>query len=880
MGNRFYRKNQGIITVFVVMIMVPVVVITGLMVDIARIKLFTSQVAMSSDFYGEAILSDYDNVLKELYGLFSVTQDEDALEALETYKTYMTYSFNPGADGEIQSGSMFYQDAEVEFSYDPIKISSLSNEDVFLTQVADYMEFRVIPQVLGEAGTLEGGVFEMLDGFEKMQPDNEAVGATKKLGDSSGKLTKAFKEFYDILNEIKQYEDYLADLKERADAYQKKLNEICKSSEYGDYAYYREQYAKKDEENEIKKAFAKQERINNAGPDSTEELTDGEQALIDKYSGYDAEEYRKSIETEMNEKSEAARKWDSDPVDFDNIDKKITDLGISAEGVEEKMIQLKADLADLRAKLNNGCSDEVKTGIEADIEGLEKLASAEGKFRKTANNETTKNTGKNAANKEKLTSVLNTLDGIKGELAAGTRKQNDTSAITNAKVDFTWAKVLYEVSEGTGDDNLYLYLKKLFTDRGEKSKLADQKQDAAADVQKNAVAEMDKEEDEEKKLELRNISDEVQKELDAPCMAEGEGADSRSFTEYFDDGFAFQSLETSLARLFDKFLLTEYDFGMFSSRVSGKEKKEGNGEKDKEDSEEEDKEDSEEEKKGDSEEENKEDSGKVEDKSISGITMSPAVNYLYGAELEYLFGGKQESAKNLAATRNTICGVRMTMNFISTYSIKELNEAINAVAEAASAATAATGVGAALAPAVRVAVSLALRAGIAAMESAEDWKSLKNREKVLLYKNNINDLSCIDKIKGLLQTDDNQDKLDAIKKTGSGSTGLKLSYEDYLHVLLFLFVTPSDLVGRTSNLVTLNVNQARKQDDKDGELSAPLDFKMSETVTAVKTTCKARLDMVVVPQNFMELFLQGDETQKAIEGLDDGYVYYTMIRGY
>lgn len=850
MGNGFCRKNQGIITVFVVMIMVPVVVITGLAVDIARAKLFASQVAMASDFYGEAILSDYDNVLKELYGLFSVTQDEEALKALDTYKTYMTYSFNPGADGEIKAGSMFYKSAEVEFSYDPIKIASLSNEDVFLTQVADYMEFRVIPQVLDEAGAFNGGIFEMLDGFEKMQPNNEAVSATKKLGDSSGKLTKAFKKFYDILDEIKQYEDYLASLKGKADAYRDKLKEICGRSEYGDYVYYQEQYAKSDEENEIKKAFAKQERINDAAPDSTEELTEGEQNLIDKYTNYNAEEYRKSIVDEMNEKSKAAHEWDSSPVDFDNIDSKITALGTSAGDVEGKMTQLKTDLNDLRAKLNNGCSEDVKASIEADIKDLEKLASAEGKFQKVADNESTKNTGKNAANKEKLTTALSTLDGIKGELAAGTRKQNDTSAITNVKLEFAWANVLYDVAEGTGEENLYLYLKELFTDRGEKSKLAEKKQDAAAERQKEAVEAMDKEEDEEKKFKVRDMSDSVRKELGAPSMAENEGADSRSFTDFFDDGFVFKSLETSAARLFDKFLLTEYDFGMFSSRVSGKEEGEGDGE--------------------------------TEDKSLSGITMSPKVNYLYGAELEYLFGGKQKSAKNLAAARNTICGVRMTMNFISTYSIRELNDVINAVAEAASAATAATGIGAALAPAVKVAVSLALRSGIAAMETAEDWKDLKNREKVLLYKNSLDDLNCIDAIKGLLETDDNKDQLNTIKKAGEGGTGLKLSYEDYLHVLLFLFVTPSDLVDRTSNLVTLNVNQAKKEGDKSGddELSTPLDFKMSETVTAVKTTCKAKLEMVVVPQNFMELFLEGDATQKAIEEFDDGYVYYTMIRGY
>ena len=144
MRNRFGTKNQGIITVFVVLIMVPVVVITGLMVDIARAKLFAAQVAMSSDFYGEAILSEYDNVLKELYGLFSVTQNEEGKAAIKTYASYMGYSFDPAQGDSGLTGSMFYNSADFDFSYEEIELSRLSNENVLVTQVADYMEFRVI----------------------------------------------------------------------------------------------------------------------------------------------------------------------------------------------------------------------------------------------------------------------------------------------------------------------------------------------------------------------------------------------------------------------------------------------------------------------------------------------------------------------------------------------------------------------------------------------------------------------------------------------------------------------------------------------------------------------------------------------------------------
>ena len=57
------RKNRGFITVFVTLIMVPVIVFTGTMVDLSRMKLYSSQAAMAADSYGEVALSKYDNLL-------------------------------------------------------------------------------------------------------------------------------------------------------------------------------------------------------------------------------------------------------------------------------------------------------------------------------------------------------------------------------------------------------------------------------------------------------------------------------------------------------------------------------------------------------------------------------------------------------------------------------------------------------------------------------------------------------------------------------------------------------------------------------------------------------------------------------------------------
>ncbi len=96
--------------------------------------------------------------------------------------------------------------------------------------------------------------------------------------------------------------------------------------------------------------------------------------------------------------------------------------------------------------------------------------------------------------------------------------------------------------------------------------------------------------------------------------------------------------------------------------------------------------------------------------------------------------------------------------------------------------------------------------------------TLKEREDVVLWKKENNDLWCVEDIKSLLG--------DKYQGGDGGGVFIKywneISYEDYLHVLLFLCISPSDLTSRTSDLITLNVNQSQKQRDT---LSAPLKFK-------------------------------------------------------
>ena len=338
------------------------------------------------------------------------------------------------------------------------------------------------------------------------------------------------------------------------------------------------------------------------------------------------------------------------------------------------------------------------------------------------------------------------------------------------------------------------------------------------------------------------------------------GGEIPGILSMFENGMSFgKAAGTAVTTVINDVILVQYDFGMFSNRVTGMEEKgsdpsttttattnTGTQITTQDDN---------------------------TEYSLTNYEKNRDNNYLYGAEIEYLIGGRTSSAKNLEYTRNFICAFRMTMNMISTYTITEVNTAINGIADAAAAAVASTVFGAAAAPLVRIAVSLALRLGVSSMETVADWNKLKDRDKVMLYKTKVGDLSSTD-ISSFLGGFDGGGSVSG----SQASNGLKLGYEDYIKVLLYLLVDQNTLLDRTSDLVALNVNLAEQRTDT----LTTLNFKMGNTVTAVNSYCKAHIDMVIIPDHFLELFMENDTegTQEKIEAIDDGYIKYSVIRGY
>ncbi len=843
--------SHGIITVFVTLMMVPVVAVNGILVDVARLKLYSSQAAMAADSYGDAVLSEFDNLLKQLYGLFSVTQNDDGRQAIIDFAKYAGYSFDPTGGGKALTGFMPYKNTEVELTYEPVEGASLSNYNVLMTQISDFMKYRVVEEVLSSTNIL--GSLKQLDSTDA---DMDVMEARTDITDSSKDALAKISEYYEDLKKIAAYPDYMNARRQAFISYREALKQTVGSDEYY-YVIYQEKIEEIIERYEkLQESGSEEEEAPSGSGDDEdeplEELTEEEMELYERFHDFDLDvgDYMDDLSIALAAYSAIANDHDDEPIDFDSVDSVVDDLKKKADELQDVLNELGNQLDLLKSRLSE-CSEEVREGIEKEIQGLEDILALAEDFERTYELIEPLNADKqkNSDNKAEMESKVPELDEIADAvldglyLAASGHAETGDSRIIGPEDTVEWPDApdlhWYDFQTDTQARRFYQELQQICGTgsggTGDKD-AGDKEIERAQSIQREAEEQMKGDET----TTARDIPDALASQLQSSGSDSGEVP---GWEEYFSGGLSFEALEKAGSNVLDKFLVATYDFGMFSSRVSGIRPED---------------------------EETDEDSSTEEDYvdvSLTGIEMSKDVNYLYGAELEYLFGGHNRSVSNLNNTRNIICGVRLATNFASSYVIREIDTAIDDIAKLASDAVGLVpGIGPAAAVLVRVAVSGALRFAFATIEMVADWNSLKNRERVVFFKRKKEELESIEALEELLHIDISDNDNDH---------SLGFTYEDYLYILIVLFIDDNTLLSRTSNLITLNVNQAKKK----GDTLTELEFKMSDTVTAIKSTCKVKSDFVIVPDNIAQLFYSAD-TNALVDVLEDNYFGYSVIRGY
>lgn len=829
----FFEKSRGSITVFVALILVPTVFFSGFLVDLARLKLYGNQAVMTADNYGEAVLTQYDNLLKELYGLFAVTQGTDganAIAQLDELQKYVQSSFNP-SDHTVSweymqsvlgqtayDGFMPYKDAEISLDYEVVKEANLGTPEVLGTQIGDFMQFRIAQQLLGDGSEL----LDTVASVQNMENNAKLIDKKLELDKEAEKMYELAREYYEIVRDFTAYPEYIRGINDTYSVCGSQFSEIIGSSHYQVYHDYQaadrtamdaaveKRKRIEDGENEDSSEAAEEGETDDG---SNETLSEEEQKLLDIYDAYmEDEEAREDV---LEQEFDAAISMISSARDrgvirFDNFYDRLVKLEQKANEIVRKGDDLRKLQQELRELLGEeNLSEDLKTGVQEELNKMESLFDQLEYYTGIASWIRENNAGVNDAYESQTEQIISRLEEIKDwYLECNTENPPEwTESLEESRwVDFQ-SKREYQT--------LYKSLEKCFGQGGDENE-GKKKKDKANEMLKQAEEDMDKDEE----TGARDIPESFHYGTSYQSL----GFDLSDMVDDAVGAFSANHFQNEMNRLILKLYTVEYDFGMFSSRVTNiSDGADHEGQK---------------------------------EVSLTGYEKAANINYLYQAELEYILGGSNSSKENLNGARNKILAFRAVVNFTATYRVKEVNNLIKSISDSAAAVN----------PILGLAVNGALRLAVAGLETAKDWENLKKGESVFLEKKQLNELSAYDTVKELLNLPDRKGE----------SKAFRMDYSQYLMVMMIFFTSAEEVTQRTSNLIELNVNTVQQKIGSSGTLT-DLEFQMSHAYTAVNAVCKVHLDFVVMPQGFARAVA---DDYAGLEEFQKNSYQFTVTRGY
>ena len=136
---RLKRDCKGAVTVFVTLMLVPAVLISGTGVDLARLYVARSEIQDANQLAANATLASYDALLQDLYGLFGVMQtDGELAEMMEQYIRLALFG-EDWNDRGMGTFSHFYGDASsLAVTAKAADAKNLENTEVLRRQSEEY----------------------------------------------------------------------------------------------------------------------------------------------------------------------------------------------------------------------------------------------------------------------------------------------------------------------------------------------------------------------------------------------------------------------------------------------------------------------------------------------------------------------------------------------------------------------------------------------------------------------------------------------------------------------------------------------------------------------------------------------------------------------
>lgn len=210
MKEKTKNRIKGSISIFLVIIMVPMMCLSGLIVDGSRVELAKASMSSAGDLTMNSALANYDTVLKDVYGLFAMSQTAEDLED-NLYNYFVDTLMANGiitSEDDVQNNPLLQDIAgafsgqtsnmlsmEVEkddFTATKLEDSSLANPYILKNQIVEYQKYRA--PVSSALSLLDG-----IASLKKILNQSSVNKAKTKVDEKSGELNEDSNDLYEAL---------------------------------------------------------------------------------------------------------------------------------------------------------------------------------------------------------------------------------------------------------------------------------------------------------------------------------------------------------------------------------------------------------------------------------------------------------------------------------------------------------------------------------------------------------------------------------------------------------------------------------------------------------------------------------------------------------
>ena len=846
---RFWSDCKGAVTVFVTLLLIPAILVSGTAVDLARIYTARSTVQNANQLAANSVLAGYNALLNDLYGLYGFMKDDPHLTDMINEYIALTV-FGRDITNELGTLRSFYGAGD-DFTAAPSFHKELSEIPVLRRQILEYMKFRA-PLILAEQ------LFESLSGLDKLSEDMEIVEAKQELDESMEELFQLYYDLYDAIvaadkcpsptegisgapfnqitgnfNRIREHLRELSDLR--------KILDEAESDEEDD-----------DDDDEGDDDDDEDDEDDEDEEDKLEELKE-------KYASVIADIKVLALTIRSNVEGSVQN--------AENFKDKFGLVLEIAKEIDEKKADLQRKFDELENKLERGeCSPELREALftEKDAEGKTvmdyyrvvlagEIASLAEEYRSEGNSF--------------LNSVIEMLNDVRYREYGV--PMTDTNSLTLGQLENLAETILEFSIEDTEDETVnfadFVQLNWVLprkppgalgspTTFKKFSECSDLHAEFFDDLKKLAEVTagssfVDITEGPGEKPAGSKTAEQAQRE-NIEKLENMEFNDDEiplSGAEYIDPGYAetktgikidgiakniidfISDPLNTLKNTGDYALILTYDTAVFSCYTTTKPDSIGK------------------------------DPADIDyKKTITGIPMNPKVNYFYQSEMEYIFNGSHTAKDNLDFVKGLIFAVRAIVNYIAVFSINEVTAIVNAVK----------------AIPIPFGINLVLgeiaRAAFAAAESAMDVSRIRSGYRVTFIKTS-STWRCV------------PSKLFSDPKEHDASG---LVYENYMLIFFVgkAFFTggiseaADDLVKRTGELAEWNmVNYIKKLNADEAAMTEALTdspFKLDNAATGIGITTSVEMRMMFLSMPFAQKGISGVVPPRTFPVISDDYRGY------